>query len=71
MGSEVSETSRFAMMFDKFFDLLNVSNFDSGKKERKPFKDPHRSATDFRLKVKHRLASMFSVHNNVIVVARG
>jgi hypothetical protein len=29
-----------AMMFDEFFDALNVSNFDSGKHERKPFKDP-------------------------------
>ena len=48
------------MMFDQFFDSLNVSNFE---KEWKPFKDPYRSASDFRLKVKHRLADYVSVHN--------
>ena len=33
-GSEVPETTRFAMMFDQF-GSLNVSNFYCGKKERK------------------------------------
>lgn len=50
VGPVASETSRFALTFDKFFDALNVCNFDSGKHERKPFKDPYRSASDFRLK---------------------
>lgn len=52
LGHEAEETARFADYFDKFFDALNVSNFDSGKFERKPFKDPYRCATDFRLKVR-------------------
>ena len=50
-GDEI-ETARFADMFDKFFDSLNVCNFDSGKRERRPFKNPFRCALDFRLKVK-------------------
>ena len=36
--------------FDKFFDCLNVTNYDSGRKERKPFKEPYISPDDFRLK---------------------
>ena len=51
VGPVASETSKFALTFDKFFDALNVCNFDSGKHERKPFKDPYRSDSDFRLKV--------------------
>lgn len=51
LGEVAKETARFADMFDKFFDALNVCNFDSGKHERKPFKDPYRSPSDFRLKV--------------------
>ena len=51
LGDVAAETAKFTMMFDQFFDLLNVSNFDSGKHEQKPFKDPCRSPTDFRLKV--------------------
>ena len=39
-------------MFNKFFDCLNVGNCTSGKHTRNAFKDPYRSATDFRLKVK-------------------
>ena len=49
-GDEASETVRFIEMFDKFFDAVNVSNFNSGKHSRKCFKDPYRSGTDFRLK---------------------
>ena len=59
LGTDAHETSKFADMFDKFFDAVNVCNFDSGKHERKPFKDPYRSPTDFRLKVSH-IATMYS-----------
>ena len=52
LGSVTAGTAEFVDIFDKFFDALNVSNFDSGKHERKPFKDPYRSASDFRLKVR-------------------
>ena len=50
-GDDVSETALFVEMFDKFFDCLNVSNFNAGKRQRKPFKQPYRSGKDFRLKV--------------------
>ena len=36
---------------DKFFDVLNVSNYTDGIHKRKEFKQPYRSAEDFRLKV--------------------
>ena len=48
-SSEVEETVKFIENFDKFFDCLNVTNYDSGRKERTPFKEPYRS-DDFRLK---------------------
>ena len=47
----MTETVKFIRMVDKFFDCLNVNNFLSGKKKRKVFQDPYRSANDFRLKV--------------------
>ena len=46
-GSEVEETVKF---IENFFECLNVTNYDSGRKERKPFKEPYRSPDDFRLK---------------------
>ena len=48
-GPEVSETVKFIGMMDKFFDCLNVDNYGSGFAQRKPFKHPYRSSTDFRL----------------------
>lgn len=48
---EATETAKFLLMFDRFFDCLNVSNFDDGKHQRKPFREPFRTADDFRLKV--------------------
>ena len=50
-GEEAAETATFVEFFDKFFDCLNVGDFDSGKKKRNSFKDPYRSSKDFRLKV--------------------
>ncbi len=51
-GDEVAETITFVDKFNKFFDILNVSSISAGKLKRDPFKDPYRSALDFRLKVK-------------------
>ena len=48
---DVVETVRFITMMDKFFDCLNVNNFSMGNKNKKPFKQPYRSADDFRLTV--------------------
>ena len=50
-GDEAAGTAYFCEMFDKFFDCLNVSNFDAGKRARNAFKSPYRSRCDFRLKV--------------------
>ena len=50
-GEDAKETAKFVEYFDKFFDCLNVGDFESGKKARNPFKDPFRSGSDFRLKV--------------------
>ena len=49
---DVQQTAEFAAVFDKFFDVMNVTNFTNGKKKRKAFQAPYRSATDFRIKVK-------------------
>lgn len=48
---EVTETIRFVDMMDKLFDVFNVNSYDTGKKKRKPFQDPYRSADDVRVKV--------------------
>ena len=45
---EVQGTAEFVGMFDKFFDILNVTN---AKRKRKAFQAPYRSPADFRLKV--------------------
>jgi hypothetical protein len=50
-GDKVRETAKFVAMIDKFFDALNVSNFTSGRRKRKPFQNPYRSADDFRVAV--------------------
>lgn len=50
-GEAVKETVKFTMMFNKFFDCMNVSSLSLGKLKRDPFKSPYRTATDFRVKV--------------------
>ena len=50
-GSEAQKTATFVSMFDKFFDMINVSNFTNGTHYRKPFKHPYRSSDDTRLYV--------------------
>ena len=50
-GQEMQGTAKFAFMFDKFFDMLNVSNFTNGTRYRKRFLQPYRSGDDFQLTV--------------------
>lgn len=50
-GPRAQETAKFVSMMDKFFDCLNVSDYNTGRFKRKVFKQPYRSGTDFRLKV--------------------
>ena len=49
-GSE-EETACFVLMFDKFFDLLNMRNFTEGACNRKPFLYPYHKGDDQRLQV--------------------
>ena len=51
-GDEAVETVKFVALMDKFFDLLNVSNFKNGTRKRKPFQYPYRHADDYRLAVR-------------------
>ena len=48
---ELEKTIEFVLMFDKFFDCLNVSSLDAGKHTRNAFKSPYHSSADFRIKV--------------------
>lgn len=50
-GSEAQETAKFVSLFDKFFDALNVGDFQSGRCQRKPFRVPYVSEDDIRLSV--------------------
>uniref|UniRef100_A0A1X7VRV3 Transposable element P transposase-like RNase H C-terminal domain-containing protein n=1 Tax=Amphimedon queenslandica TaxID=400682 RepID=A0A1X7VRV3_AMPQE len=49
-GPQATETSKFSLMFDMFFDTMNVTKFRSGKKSRKSFRVPYSNAQDERLK---------------------
>ncbi len=51
-GPAAQETANFVEMVDKFFDCLNVNDYNTGRFKRKVFKQPYRSGTDFRLKVR-------------------
>ena len=37
VGPKATQTSRFAEMFNKFFDCLNVLSLSAGKFSRNPF----------------------------------
>lgn len=50
-GPMASETAYFVRMVDRFFDSFNVASYNEGKRQRKPFLQPYRSGSDFRLKV--------------------
>ena len=50
---DVQETVKFVLNFDKFFDMLNVTNLTSGKHKRKDFQLPYNSLADTRLDVSH------------------
>ena len=50
-GEEASQTAIFAEMMDKFFDALNVHNYEHGIHSRKDFQAPYLSGKDKRLKV--------------------
>ena len=39
-GNDVQETANFFLLFDKFFDMLNVSNFTNGSRKKSHFSIP-------------------------------
>lgn len=45
------ETERFVRNFDRFFDCMNVRNFEEAIYKRKPDLRPYRSCDDSRLSV--------------------
>lgn len=47
--ADVTETAKFVSHFDKFFDMLNVTNLVTGKHKRKEFQLPFNSIDDTRL----------------------
>ena len=51
VGEKASETAKFAAIFNKFFDILNVGNFKNGTRYRNPNLHPYRHGEDERLKV--------------------
>lgn len=51
-GVEASETAKFVLLVDNFFDCLNVSSISESHKHLKSFRQPYLSCTDFRLKVR-------------------
>ena len=48
---DVSETIKFVRYMDKFFDSLNITNFNTGIHKKKLFQEPYTSKDDFCLKV--------------------
>lgn len=50
-GEEASETAKFILLVDKFFDCLNVKSISESYKHLKLYRKPFRSGDDFRLKV--------------------
>ena len=72
-GMRAQETAKFVSVVDKFFDCLNVNDYNTGRLKRKIFKQPYRSGTDFRLKVSHTGTYTISANQpwNVLIVAKG
>ena len=50
-GDDAAETARFVDLMDKFFDAVNVHNYQHGLHARKKFQLPYTSGSDHRLKV--------------------
>ncbi len=48
---EMKETHHFCLMFDRFFDCLNVRSYLEGKKKREPDLLQYRTVRDARFEV--------------------
>ena len=64
-GPDTTETLKFILMFDRFFDLLNVSNFTNATCRRKPFQQPYINSEDVRLNVSYYTCTLCKSLSNV------
>ena len=67
---EVSETAKFTMMFDRFFDCLNVTNFDAGKHNKKDFQKPYLGKDDKQIEVPYIIVDCISNDVTLTLVAK-
>ncbi len=49
--ADTSETEKFCLMFDRFFDMMNTRSVQEARRERMPDLLPYYSPSDKRLKV--------------------
>jgi len=64
-GPEVTGTTKFVLMFDRFFDCLNVTNFDHCKNERKVFRILIGNQVTLEIKVGYPFALVYLNHISV------
>jgi len=57
---EVSETAKFTMMFDRFFNCPNVTNFDAGKHSKQDFQKLYLGKDDERIEVPYIIVDCIS-----------
>ena len=63
------ETERFVRMMDKFFDCMNVRDFNEAVYKRKPDLRPYRSPNDSRLSVSEESCTTPPIINILLSVA--
>ena len=63
-GPDVVETVKFVDTMDKFF-AMNVTSFEAGKNQRKPFQQPYRSSFDLRQKLLQVMILMCTLHETL------
>ena len=56
LKDDAQETAHFLDKFNKYFDMLNVTNYTTCYEKRKIFQEPYRWANDARLKVMNPLS---------------
>ena len=69
LKEEAKETIVFVEMFDKFFDMLNVTNYTKCITKRKHFQRPYTLSKDIRLEVCIINANIDIRVNKIITVA--
>ena len=70
VAEEVEKTVKFIERFDKFFDMLNVTNYKEYYQKRKFDKSPYRSDTDQMLEVYGQLMYEYFIYSIIIVALK-